>query len=197
MYTLIVEMSEKKKELIKRDISHTLGWYLCLCCWLWEFSRTGWTVVGFAEGYGGARLLLPPLRPPWTKRCGWSGLGGVLGAAGRSAGSGTTSSGCPLWSSRARLPPPLPLQAGSGAAAGWGLLGGPWESASCGLLRCRSRSPGPTQPRVRWPVLLPAGWRPAVVAGTEWLASHCSPEPQGPRPSQTAAREQPVNHSTL
>lgn len=164
---------------------------------LWSFIQTGWTAVGFGEDWWGGRPLFPPPLCPWRRRCGWSGLGGVPGAAGRSAGSETTSSVSPPWSSRSRLPPLLPRRAGSGAAVGSGCPGGLWEIASralrycrCWCFRCLTRLP------VRWPLPAPAGQRPAVGTGTGWLASRCSPEPQGPPPSLTATRGPPVNHST-
>lgn len=184
------------QQLIKVSINCTL-WVKNMSNWFVSlFIRTGWTVVGFGEGCWGAPRLFPPLRRPWRKRCGWSGPGGVLDAAGRSAGSGTTSSASPPWSSRTRPPPLPPQRVGSGASAGSDFPGGLWETASRALCRC-SRFRCPTRLQVRWPPPPPAGRRPAAGAGTGWPASRCSLEPQGLPPSQTATRGPPVNHSTL
>lgn len=162
---------------------------------LCSFIQTGWRVVASGEGCWGAPLLFPPPLGPWRRRCGWSGPGGVLDAAGRSGGSGTTSSASPPWSSQWRRPPLLPQRAGSGDAAGSGCPGGLWESASRVLHRCcRLRFRCLTQLPVRWPPPPPAGQRPAVGPGTGWLASRCSLGPQGPPPSPTAAHEPPAAH---
>lgn len=174
--------------------------YFCsgsLYCWLCDFIQTGWTVDVLGGGCWGAPHLSRPLQHPWTKHCGWCGPGGVLDAAGRSAGSGKTSSESRLWWSSQSLQHLLSLQqVGSGGAATLDFLRGLLENANhdlhCCCCHC-SHARRLIQLRVRWPLLPPAGWRPVTEASTGWLSSHCSLEPRGLPPSRTAMSGQPVN----
>lgn len=174
------------------------GVQLCVAGLEWcRFIQTGWTAVSFEEDCCVAPLLFPPLLCPWRRRCGWSGLCGVLCAAGHSVGSKTSSSASPLYSSRSPFHLRMPLLVNSAAGAGSDSLGGLWQISSPDLRRCRCCcSHCLTQVQVRWPLLLPAGQRPAVGTGTALVSSRCNLELQGLHPSLTAGHEPPVNANT-
>lgn len=172
------------------------GVQLCVAGLEWcRFIQTGWTAVSFEEDCCVAPLLFPPLLCPWRRRCGWSGLCGVLCAAGHSVGSKTSSSASPLYSSRSPFHLLMPLLVNSAAGAGSDSLGGLWQISSPDLCRCRC-SHCLTQVPVRWPLLLPAGQQLAVGTSTALVSSRCNLELQGLHPSLTAGHEPPVNANT-